>query len=601
LAHGSTVATNALLERRGALTAWITNAGFEDVIEIGRQARPASQLYSLVAERPPPLVDTKNRFGVAGRMLKDASEESGLDTGEVVALLERLSAFDSVAIGFLHSYANPAHEEAAAKILEALGVPITCSARLLPEYREYERFSTALTNAYVAPLVTRYLGTLGAESGAERVRIMASGGGAFSVERAVREPVHTILSGPAGGVVAALEAAKRAGYDRVLSFDMGGTSTDVSLCPGRPLATREYEISGCAVAIPVLDIHTVGAGGGSLARRDPGGALKVGPESAGAVPGPICYGRGGTDVAVTDAHVWLGRIPPDLFLGGRQQLDRDSVAGPLEKLAEELGQTTEAAAEGVLEVANTRMEGALRLISVERGYDPADLVLVAFGGAAPLHAVELAARLGVPRVLVPPDPGTLSARGILVADVRKDASRSVLRSGAEAELAALQPVFGDLEASARTELESEGVPEDAVAIERAIDARYRGQSYELTVPASEEWLEAFHTAHDQRFGFRRDAAPVEAVTVRVVARAKVSRVEPPSLTPGAAPANPAGSTRVYFNGSWNEVPMYLREALGADHRIAGPAIIAEYSSTTWLPVGWSLQAAKTGDLLLEPA
>jgi N-methylhydantoinase A len=304
---------------------------------------------------------------------------------------------------------------------------------------------------------------------------------------------------------------------------------------------------------------------------------------------------------VTDAHVWLGRIPPDLFLGGRQQLDRDSVAGPLEKLAEELGQTTEAAAEGVLEVANTRMEGALRLISVERGYDPADLVLVAFGGAAPLHAVELAARLGVPRVLVPPDPGTLSARGILVADVRKDASRSVLRSGAEAELAALQPVFGDLEASARTELESEGVPEDAVAIERAIDARYRGQSYELTVPASEEWLEAFHTAHDQRFGFRRDAAPVEAVTVRVVARAKVSRVEPPSLTPGAAPANPAGSTRVYFNGSWNEVPMYLREALGADHRIAGPAIIAEYSSTTWLPVGWSLQAAKTGDLLLEPA
>jgi N-methylhydantoinase A len=600
LAHGSTVATNALLERRGARTAWITNRGFEDVIEIGRQARPASQLYALVAERPPPLVDGADRFGVGGRMLKDGTEESPLDPEEVAALLERLQGFDSVAVGFLHSYANPDHEEAAASLLEALGVPVTRSARLLPEYREYERFSTALVNAYVAPLVTRYMTALGEESGAERVRIMASGGGAFSVERAAREPVHTILSGPAGGVVAALEAVSRAGFEAALSFDMGGTSTDVSLCPGRPLATKEYEISGCAVAIPVIDIHTVGAGGGSIAACDAGGALKVGPESAGAVPGPVCYGGGGTQVSVTDAHVWLGRIPADMFLGGRQTLDRKAIASPLERLAADLGATPEGAAEGVLQVANTRMEGALRLISVERGYDPADLVLVAFGGAAPLHAAELAARLGLPRVLVPPHPGTLSARGILVADVRKDASRSVLRSGPDAELSALEPAFAELERLARSELEGEGFAGDAVIIERAIDARYRGQSYELGVPATADWLATFHAAHGQRFGFRRDDAPVEAVTLRLAARAQVARPGALELAAATGPANPAGSTRVYFDGGWNEAPLYQREPLGAGHQIEGPAIVAEYSSTTWLPAGWHLNVLGSGDLLLEP-
>jgi N-methylhydantoinase A len=598
LAHGSTVATNALLERRGASTAWVTNRGFEDVIEIGRQARPASQLYALVAERPAPLVDGESRFGVAGRMLKDGSEERPVERPEIEALLERLSGLESVAVGFLHSYVNPAHEEAVAEILEALGIPVTCSARLLPEYREYERFSTALVNAYVAPLVTRYLQALGEECGARRVRIMASGGGAFSVERAAREPVHTILSGPAGGVVAALEAAGRAGFPSALSFDMGGTSTDVSLCPGHPLMTKEYEISGCAVAIPVIDIHTVGAGGGSIARRDPGGALKVGPESAGALPGPVCYGRGGTEVTVTDAHVWLGRIPPDRFLGSSQLLDRDAIQSPLTALAADLGPSPEATAEGVLHVANTRMEGALRLISVERGYDPADLVLVAFGGAAPLHAAELAERLGVPGVLVPPDPGTLSARGILVADVRKDTSRSVLSRGAGAQLAALEPVFAELEGAARAELADEGFAESAVVIERNIDARYVGQSYELSVPVAEDWRTAFHAAHRQRFGFDRQEAEVEAVTLRVTARAPVSRPETPSVQRAAGPANPTGSSRVYFDGRWNDTALFERGSLGAGHRIAGPAIVTEYSSTTWLPDGWSLEVLASGDMLL---
>jgi N-methylhydantoinase A len=600
LAHGSTVATNALLERKGARTAWITNRGFEDLIEIGRQARP--QLYALAGARPPPLVARRDRFGISGRILEDGSEESPLVPEELRALLDRLSAAESIAIGLLHSYANPLHEDAVAEALDALGVPITCSGRLLPEYREYERFSTALVNAYVAPLVRRYLEALGCESGAARVRIMASGGGAFSVERAAREPVHTILSGPAGGVVAALEAARRAGFTQVLSFDMGGTSTDVSLCPGRPLTTKEYEISGSAVAIPVIDIHTVGAGGGSIARPDPGGALKVGPESAGAVPGPICYGRGGRDVTVTDAHVWLGRIPADMFLGGRQPLDRSAIESPLGDLAAELDRSLEDAAAGVLEVANTRMEGALRLISVERGYDPRDLVLVAFGGAAPLHAAELAQRLGVPCVLVPPDPGTLSARGILVADIRKTASRSVLRRGPDAEPTALQPVFGELEELARAELAAEGFSGGAVVVEREVDARYEGQSYELAVPAGPDWRSAFHRAHAQRFGFKREEAVVEAVTLRVTARARVTRPRPFALEPADAPLRAERSIRVYLLGNgWSPVPLCTRDSLRPGHTIEGPAVIAEYSATTWVPPGWVAAPNESGDLLLEPS
>jgi N-methylhydantoinase A len=599
LAHGSTVATNALLERRGAHTAWITNRGFEDLIEIGRQARP--QLYALVGERPPPLASAEDRIGIGGRILKDGSEETPLSDEELEELAERLRGVESIAVGLLHSYANTAHEDIVAEALAGHGVPVTRSGRLLPEYREYERFSTALVNAYVAPLVQRYLDALERESRAQRVRIMASGGGAFSVERATREPVHTILSGPAGGVVAALEAAQRIGLDQVLSFDMGGTSTDVSLCPGHPINTKEYEISGSAVAIPVIDIHTVGAGGGSIARRDPGGVLKVGPKSAGAVPGPICYGRGGSELTVTDAHVWLGRIPADLFLGGRQKLDRSAIEGPLTELAAALGESLERAADGVLEVANTRMEGALRLISVERGYDPADLVLVAFGGAAPLHAAELATRLGVPRVLVPPDPGTLSARGILVADVRKDASRSVLRSGREAELEALQPTFAGLEESARAELAGEGFAGDSVAVEVSIDARYEGQSYELNVPASEDWLAAFHAAHQQRFGFKRQDAVVEAVTLRVTARAAVIRPDAHTLAEADAAARSVGTTQLYVAGSWEDVPLFRRESLLSGHNLDGPAVIAEYSATTWLPPGWRLEATLTGDLLLRPS
>ncbi|UCF21503.1 MAG: hydantoinase/oxoprolinase family protein [Gemmatimonadota bacterium] len=598
LAHGSTVATNALLERRGARVAWITNRGFEDLIEIGRQARP--QLYALVGTRPPPLVEPERRIGISGRVLKDGTVESTLEAAELASLAERVEGAESIAVGFLHSYANPEHEDAVAAALGELEVPVTCSARLLPEYREYERFSTALVNAYIGPLVQRYLRSLDRATGAERVRVMASGGGAFSLERAAREPVHTILSGPAGGVVAALDAARRLGFERILSFDMGGTSTDVSLCPGRPLITKEYEIAGQAVAIPVIDIHTVGAGGGSIARRDAGGALKVGPQSAGAVPGPICYGNGGVEVTVTDAHVWLGRIPPNAFLGGRQVLDRAAVETPLSSLADQLGLAPIELAHGILEVANTRMEGALRLISVERGHDPADLALVAFGGAAPLHAAELAERLGIPRVVVPLDPGILSARGILVADVRKDASRSMLLRGSEADFAVLRPAFDELERQAREELATEGFSGGAVSVDWSIDARYFGQSYELNVSATSAWISAFHAAHRQRFGFARADAEAEVVTLRVSARAALRLSPTVDLERAADPAAPDAVASVFHDGCWAEVPVFGRSSLRARHTLSGPAVISEYSATTWVPADWQVEVAERGELIMTP-
>ncbi|HSG47509.1 MAG TPA: hydantoinase/oxoprolinase family protein, partial [Longimicrobiales bacterium] len=330
LLHGSTVATNALLERRGARVVLVTNQGFEDVIEIGRQNRP--QLYALVGHRPPPLVAREDRLGIPGRLGPRGDEVEALDPAALEALstLVEERGAQSVAVCLLHAYANADHERAVADALDSLDLPMSVSSELLPEFREYERTSTTVVNAYVAPVMSRYLGRLSQEAGAQRVTIMGSNGGAIPVERARREPVHTVLSGPAGGVVGALAWARRAGHENALTFDMGGTSTDVSLCPGRPLRSREFEIDGQPVAIPVLDIHTVGAGGGSLARLDAGGALRVGPQSAGADPGPISYGRGGAGVTVTDAHVWLGRLPVDAFLGGEGHLDRDSIRAPLQ-------------------------------------------------------------------------------------------------------------------------------------------------------------------------------------------------------------------------------------------------------------------------------
>lgn len=596
LLHGTTVATNALLERRGARVGLITNRGFEDVIEIGRQDRP--QLYALVGHRKPPLVSREDRVGVGGRLDPQGAELEPLDPQDLERLREWAADRESLAVCLLHSYADPGHEEAVAAALEGCGAPVSVSSRLLPEFREYERTSTTVVNAFVAPLVSGYLRRL-ERSGAQRVSIMGSNGGTVPLQRAAQEPVRTVLSGPAGGVVAALHWGRLAGFDDVISFDMGGTSTDVSLCPGRPLRTREFAVDGQPVAVPVLDIHTVGAGGGSIARVDAGGALQVGPESAGAAPGPVCYGRGGTAPTVTDAHVWLGRLPAAGFLGGSATLDREAVEPALAELADGMGAGVAAAAEGVLAVADTAMERALRVISVERGYDPREFCVVAFGGAGGLHVAGLADRIGAERALVPPAPGLLSAFGMLVAPVTRETSRTVLLRSQGADDAvdqAMAQAFGELEAEAVRALLEEGCDEADIVVRRSVDARCAGQSFELRVPAR-DWVESFHAAHEQRYGYARRDNPVEAVTLRAVAQ-----VPPPELrVPGPArqaPPQPAKATVLTAQGSI-EVDLYARERLGAGARFAGPAIVTEYSGTTWVPELWECTVVESGSLLLE--
>jgi N-methylhydantoinase A len=600
LIHGSTVATNALLERRGASVALVTNEGFQDIIEIGRQNRP--QLYALTGRRPPPLVPRERRFGVRGRLGPDGVEIEPLDAAELERLPQQIDGADAVAVCLLHSYANPQHEQKVVDALRSLDVPVSASSALLPEFREFERTATTVVNAYVAPVMQRYLGRIEAESGAERVRIMGSGGGAVPVARARREAVHTVLSGPAGGVIGALAVARRAGFGQILSFDMGGTSTDVALAPGQPMHTREFSIAGLPVAIPVLDIHTVGAGGGSIARIDAGGALRVGPESAGAEPGPICYGRGGQHITVTDANVWLGRLPVTgwhhaLRGGSSAGLETGAIEAPLRALAERLGTGIDEAADGVISVVNASMEGALRVISVERGYDPADFTLVPFGGAAGLHAAALAERLGIPRLLVPPDPGVLSAFGMVVAPVRKEVSRTVLlRADESGDRIAAE--FEAMEGAAVLAMLEEGIPEERLAVNRRIDARYRGQSFELTVGA-DGWVEAFHTAHRTRYGYDRRDAVVEAVTLRVEALSPGAEIVPKSLPTAAGEARRAGVGQVYADGERITAAHYDRAELMADHRIEGPCVVLEYSSTLWLPKGWHATVLGDGCLLAE--
>jgi N-methylhydantoinase A len=594
LVHGSTVATNALLERKGARVVLVTNRGFEDVLAIGRQARP--RLYALSAERPAPLVPAERRLGVAGRLGPAGEELEPLDAGELAGLAARVSDLspESVAVVLLHSYASDAHERAVATALRGLGLPLSVSGELLPEYREYERTATTVVNAYVAPRMDAYLGRLESSAGARRVRIMGSAGGAVAVHRARRDAAQTILSGPAGGVAGALHVAARHGIADVITFDMGGTSTDVSLCPGgRALHTRDFAIAGLPVALPVLDIHTVGAGGGSIARVDAGGALRVGPESAGARPGPACYGRGGSAVTVTDANVVLGRLLPHEHL----QLDVAAAAAVVQRLATALGCGVEEAADGVVAVVNAAMEGALRVISVERGHDPVDFTLVPFGGAAGLHAVALAERLEIPRLLVPPAPGVLSAYGMVVAPVSKEASRSVLLT--EPSAAKLEQHFVELQARAiHWMLEEEGTAADGVVLRRWVSARYRGQSHELTIPA-DDWVRRFHDAHEQRFGYSQQSAAVEAVTLGVEAVVPAPAVPAPALPGAAGPAEPAGRAAVHHGGSRLDAALYHRECLLAGHIVAGPALLLEPTSAFWLPPGWTARVAHDGSLFVE--
>lgn len=590
---GSTVATNAFLERKGAKCVLVTTQGFEDLIEIGRQNRPG--LFQLESSRPEPLVPPSLRIGVKERVLFDGKPLVALENKSLDWLKGKIQQLkpESVAVVLLYSFVNPENELRISEALRDFEVPVSLSHKVLPEFREFERTSTTVINAYVQPIMAGYVSALREHELVRRGRftIMQSNGGSISPESAEREPVRTLFSGPAGGVVGAFEVAKRAGYDQVITFDMGGTSTDVCLCDGKIETTHEASIDHHPVSIQMIGIHTVGAGGGSIAWIDEAGMLKVGPHSAGAEPGPICYGRG-TEVTVTDAHLFLGRIDPDCFLGGEMKLHPEKVGPALEGLAGRLGGgerkwEPHEIAEGILRIVNTQMEGALRVISLQRGYDTRDFTLVAFGGAGGLHACELARSLMIPRVLVPANPGTLSAMGILRADVVQDTSVSLLADARDEDLGSrVAEEFNLLETKVAERLGEQGFERDVVELEKSLDVRYLGQSYEINVPHSDHFLESFHRRHELFYGYSNDTLPVEIVSLRVRGRARYPQPEP--IQHPAGPENPPTEALVQekqlgFGDETLSVRFYLRERLTTGNVISGPAVILEYSATTFIP------------------
>ena len=604
--HGTTVGTNALLQRRGARTALVTTAGFEDVLAIGRQARPA--LYDLDAVRPEPLVPRALRFGVRERVAATGEVLEALDEGALADLIEKLkrAGAESVAVSLLFSFVHPRHERMIARALGSLGVPLSISHEILPEYREYERTSTVVINAYLQPLMGAYLKRLRASS----LRVMQSSGGSISAAAAAREPVRTILSGPAGGVVGALAAASAAHIPDIITFDMGGTSTDVSLCAaGQPRTTNEATVAALPVAVPVLDIHTVGAGGGSIARVDAGGSLRVGPESAGADPGPAAYGRGMLPT-VTDANLVLGRFGGAQLLGGDFKLDEARSHAALAQLAREMSAastrmtTAHEAALGVVRVVNAGMERALRVVSIERGFDPRGFALVSFGGAGGLHAVALAHSLRIPRVIVPRRPGALSALGALSSNVVKDSSRTVMLDAMGTKLNSLERVFQEMERAALAALKREGFSAGRQRHMRRVAARYQGQSFELEI----EWKEnrslvaAFRDAHRARYGYALEDNDVEIVSARLRSRGLVEKTKPEKLTGTASRrmAAPHARAAVYFETKPEQIAVYSRDELRPGARLGVPCIVTEYSSTTL--ISKEARAAhidRQGNLIIE--
>jgi N-methylhydantoinase A len=600
--HGTTVGTNALLERKGARTALVTTAGFEDVIEIGRQARP--DLYDIMTVRGLPLVEPRLRIGVVQRTRYDGTSRIRLTKGEVDRVLRMLASLgaESIAVCLLFSFVDPADEQRIGRALAKLGVPVSLSSAILPEYREYERTSTTVINAYLAPVMGRYLARLDSRVPGHDLRVMQSNGGAVRAAAASQSPVRTILSGPAGGVVGAFAIAGSAGYDKLITFDMGGTSTDVALLDGGVSVTRESIIDGMPVGVPMMDMHTVGAGGGSIAQVDGGGALEVGPRSAGADPGPICYGQG-TGFTVTDANVILGRLLPRFFLGGRMALETGRIRSVLERQEWTRPWTStgkiEELAEGVVRVVNNNMEQAIRLISVERGHDVGDFTLVAFGGAGALHAAALAAGMGIPRVLVPRHPGALSALGLLMSDARKDYSRTLL--GTDPSESDVSRVFDELHTGGVDELIGEGFRKKDLVVNDFLDVRYHGQSYELTVPYTADWTGAFHDQHRKRYGHANANNPVEVVAARTTLVGKTPKPALGTVRRTTREPEPVESGRVFDGGRWVPAPAFDRSRLGHGHVIDGPAIIGEYSSTTYVPPAFRATVDRFGNLLLEAA
>ncbi len=599
--HGSTVATNTVLERDGARVALVTTAGFRDLLEIGRQARP--RIYDLEPWRPPPLVPRELSFEAEERIDHQGRVLWPLAGDKIERLIVDLkqNQVQSAAVCLLFSYLNDEHEARIGAALRRAGFEVALSSEVLPEPREYERASTTVLSAYVAPKMRAYLSQLESGlqgAGCQSLSIVQSSGGTLTSQQAGDLAANTLLSGPAAGVAGAFTAGQRLGFKNLITLDIGGTSTDVCLCPGRIPVTSEWSIADLPVRLPAVDVHSVGAGGGSIAWIDAGGALRVGPQSAGADPGPAAYGRGGP-ATVTDAHLALGRLSEASFLGGRFAVDGTASGRALEAL--DIG-SVEQAAKGILTVANTVVASALRLVSVERGYDPSEFTVVAFGGAGPLHACELAESMRIRRVLVSPYPGVLSAAGMVSAEAMRDYSAPLEGRSVEATDAILiQEIdarLADLSRRAQAELGK------AALLEPAVDMRYEGQGYELTVPLAgsdvQQLLDAFHEQHRRRYGHHSVQRTVEAITLRL--RARVVRQPAPLAELPAGSTDPSAALRgrrKVLLESAQQVPVYEREALLAGNLIPGPAIVSQLDSTTLILPGWCGLIDGSGSMILE--
>jgi N-methylhydantoinase A len=620
LVHGSTVATNTVLERRGARTALITTEGFRDLLLIGRQARP--DLYDLEPVTPAPLVRRELCFELHGRLRPDGSVEVAPDHSEIRNLVREAedAGVEALAVSLLYSYANSTLEELFDPATASTDLYLSLSSRVSPEYREVERTATTALNAYVGPVMSRYLQRLDQvleERGATQLRVVQSDGGAADVHRAASLPVATLLSGPAAGVAGAFAIAQRAGFNRILTFDMGGTSTDVALCDGAVPRRAEVTIDGLTARTTAVDVHTVGAGGGSIARLDAGGALRVGPQSAGADPGPAAYGRG-TDFTVTDAQVILGRLGREGLLGGALPLDERRARRAASGLVHAFGGDPHAAAQAVIDVATANMERALRVVSVQRGYDPRDFTLVAYGGAGPLHACALAEALGLPRVVIPALPGVLAAFGAATSDLTATHARSVLLPLDDDSLPALHAALGAASDESKSQVGG------AATVAEALDLRYAGQSYELTVPVTRPLdlaavRDAFDALHEARFAHSDPSSPVEVVNARSTARVSGSAagfpsplvgevVLPSGRTDEGAPASAREPSTpyeteverpVWYNGQRLPARVLPRPALAPGARIAGPALITQLDSTTLVAPGWAGSVDDDRNLLLE--
>lgn len=615
--HGSTVATNALLERNGAKTALLTTQGFRDVLEIGRQSRP--KLYDFKARKKPPLVPRDLRIEVTERIRANGEVLVPLDTEEVRQTARRLKSegVQSIAVCLINSYMNDSHEKRIRQIIEEEYPEafVTLSCEVLPEFKEYERTSTVAANGYVLPKMKYYLNRLVRglkETGVSSdLYIMQSNGGIITSDSAMQTPARTVLSGPAGGILAGLFIVETTPYQDLITIDMGGTSLDTALIEkGRPQYTTMSEIEGSPIKLPMIEMHTIGSGGGSIAWIDAGGALRVGPQSAGAMPGPVCYNKGGTEPTVTDANVILGRINPGYILDGKMKMNPEKARQVMkEKIADPLGMTVEEAAEGILKVVNANMIRGIRVISIEKGHDPRNFSLVAFGGAGPVHAVDIGLELGSKEIVIPPNPGITCAMGMLMADVRHDYVQTVLANAAQLNLEETNAVIGQLASEAKEELAKEGFADPNIRLQVALDLRYLRQAYEIDVPVEglvltpelvERAVRDFHVLHNKVYGFSREEETVELVNIRLTAIGEIPKIRFDKNGNGSGGELRAVQSRnVFFGGRFVETPVYNRSDLGAGTAVEGPAIVEQLDSTIVIYPGQRAETDAFGNLIIH--